>query len=546
MPRGEPVNVLHGVEARVKILEGAKKVYDAVAASYGPISGNSSIQRSYGYANVTHDGVTIAKSIYLKDEGEDMGAGFLVQASEKSNSISGDGTSATVLLGYHIINLANQRIAAGYNRMGLRRGIDKASVYIKEELDKLAIPVKDSDLAKVASISASDSEIGKLVADTVLKVGGVGITIEEYDGLGVIQDVVEGLYFEQGWALPHFVTDRTTEEAVHENVSVLVLEKKIKQNQDIIPILEMAYKDTQHKTVLIIGNIDGQAMETCALTNLNGKVKVCVVRPPVYGDQELPFLEDVASMTGAKLVTSSLPADKVTSDFLGNAKKIIVAKDSTTILEAQGLREDVDLRISNLETQLKSDKYNAFQKERMEKRLAMLKGKIGLIKVGGATESEAKEMKFRVEDAVNATRAAREEGVVAGGAVTLATFLNYDGKLMIWNKDRFDKDESEGVSIVMEALKEPFKQLMSNAGEDGGYRYQQILKAKSNFGFDVKNMTDEPIDLIKAQIIDPVKVLKSVVENACSVAGIAITLDTIITTDRAYVLEQTAINKANM
>lgn len=541
MPRGEPVNVLHGVEARVKILEGAKKVYDAVAASYGPISGNSSIQRSYGYANVTHDGVTIAKSIYLKDEGEDMGAGFLVQASEKSNSISGDGTSATVLLGYHIINLANQRIAAGYNRMGLRRGIDKASVYIKEELDKLAIPVKDSDLAKVASISASDSEIGKLVADTVLKVGGVGITIEEYDGLGVIQDVVEGLYFEQGWALPHFVTDRTTEEAVHENVSVLVLEKKIKQNQDIIPILEMAYKDTQHKTVLIIGNIDGQAMETCALTNLNGKVKVCVVRPPVYGDQELPFLEDVASMTGAKLVTSSLPADKVTSDFLGNAKKIIVAKDSTTILEAQGLREDVDLRISNLETQLKSDKYNAFQKERMEKRLAMLKGKIGLIKVGGATESEAKEMKFRVEDAVNATRAAREEGVVAGGAVTLATLLK-DSK-ETWGGLT---DELVGYNVVMAALKEPFKQLMENAGQDGGYRLQQILKAKPNFGFDVKEMTDEPIDLIKAQIIDPVKVLKSVVENACSVAGIAITLDTIITTDHEYQLEQVRLNKANM
>lgn len=541
--RGEPKIIVSGEEARSKILRGAEKLYDVVSRVYGPTSSNVAIGRSYGLAIITHDGITASKDVYLKDETEDIGAGLLVQASEKTNNTSGDGSSCSILLGYHIMRLAHQRIAAGYNPMGLRRGIDKASVYIKEELDKLAIPVKDSDLAKVASISASDSEIGKLVADTVLKVGGVGITIEEYDGLGVIQDVVEGLYFEQGWALPHFVTDRTTEEAVHENVSVLVLEKKIKQNQDIIPILEMAYKDTQHKTVLIIGNIDGQAMETCALTNLNGKVKVCVVRPPVYGDQELPFLEDVASMTGAKLVTSSLPADKVTSDFLGNAKKIIVAKDSTTILEAQGLREDVDLRISSLETQLKSDKYNAFQKERMEKRLAMLKGKIGLIKVGGATESEAKEMKFRVEDAVNATRAAREEGVVAGGATALIR-ATYGPKGI--TPFILDDDEEQGFHLVMQACREPFKQLLVNAGADGGYRLQQILKAKPNFGFDVKNMTDEPIDLIKAQIIDPVKVLKSVTENACSVAGIAITLDTIITTDRAYVLEQTAINKANM
>lgn len=537
MSRGEPKIILHGDEARAKVLAGAKQVYDAVSVAYGPTSGNVAIQRNYGFPTITHDGVTIAKEVYLRDENQDIGAGLLVQASEKSNSISGDGTSATCILAYHIMRLANQRIAAGYNPMALRRGIDKAAVWIKSELDKIAVPVADKDLARVAAISASDPEVGKLVADTVIKVGGVGITVEEYDGLGVIQDLVEGLYFDKGWSLPHFVTDRTTEEAIHDNVSILVLEKKLKQNQDIVPILEMVFKDTEHKTVLVIGNVEGQALETCALTNLNGKIKVCVVRPPVYGDQELPFLEDVAALTGAKVVPPSLPADKVTSDYLGTAKKVIVAKDNTTILEGSGIKEDIDSRIANIETQLKSDKYNPFQKERMEMRLAKLQGKIGIIKVGGATEAESKEMKFRVDDAVCATRAAKEEGVVPGGGVTLAQL----GRTYPIDFPNFDRDTEEAAKLVAEALSEPFRQLLANAGEDGGYRLRQL---KPGYGFDVKNMTSEPIDLMKAGIMDPVKVLKSVVENACSVAGIAITIPTIITIDREYALEQVGINKA--
>lgn len=542
MPRSDPKIILSGDEVRRKILSGAKKVSDVAAATYGPVSGLVSIQKSYGSATTTKDGITAVRDLGFSDEVEDMGADLVIQASNKSNSVSGDGTTASCILAYNIMKLANQRIAAGFNAMGLRRGINKASLWIKEELDKLAIPIEDKDLHKVATISASDPEIGKLVADTVIKVGGVGITVEEYNGLGVVQDVVEGLYFDKGWDMPHFVTDRTTEEAVHESVSILVLEKKLKQNQDIIPILEMIHTETEHKTVLIIGNLEGQALETCALTNLAGKVKICSVKPPVYGDQELPFLEDVAAMTGAKLVQASMPADKVTKDYLGEADKVIVAKDNTTIIGGHGVKEDIQLRIDNLNKQLKSDKYNAFQKERMEMRLAKLQGKIGIIKVGGATETEAKEMKFRVEDAINATRAAKEEGIVAGGAVTLVQ--------LTWNPHYLDdklvlpKDELEGIQIVLEALREPFKQLMTNAGEDGGYRLRQVLAAQQGFGFNVKDMTEEPIDLIEAEVVDPVKVLKSVVENACSVAGIAITIPVAITIDRTYQLTQVEITKA--
>jgi chaperonin GroEL len=539
MPRGEAKIITHGDKARNKILEGAGTVYKAVAATYGPTSGNVAIQRPYGNATITHDGVSVAREVYLKDETEDIGAGLLVQASQKSNDTSGDGTSATVLLGYHIMEKAHQRIAAGFNSMALRRGIDKASIVIKNELDAMAVAVPEKDLAKVAAISASDPEVGKLVADTVLKVGGVGITVEEYDGLGVIQDVVEGLYYEKGWAMPHFVTDRTTEEAVQDNVSVIVIEKKVKQNQDIVPIIEMVYAKTDHKTMLIVGNIDGQALETCALTNLAGKVKIIVTRPPVYGDQELPFLEDVAVMTGAKLIPSSMPADKVDETYLGYAKKVIAARDHTTIIEGNGIAEDVKARIASVEEQLQSDKYSAFQRERMEMRLAKLQGKIGIIRVGGATDAGRTEMKFRVEDAVHATRAAKEEGIVPGGATTLARLSTID------SLEDMTVDEREGYKVVLEALKEPFKQLMLNAGEDdGGFRLSQVLNAKDGYGFNVKEMTKDPIDLMKAGVIDPVKVIKSVVENACEVAGIAITIPTTIEIDREFQMEQLGINKA--
>lgn len=539
MSRGDVRNV-NTTDVRDKAIQGARVVYEAVSAAYGPTSGNVALEKSYGSYVISHDGVSIARDIVLKDKDKDIGADLLIQASKKSNDISGDGTTCSILLGYHVMNEANKAIAAGYNPMAIRRGINKASQAIKDELDKLATPVKDEDLVNVATISAGDPEVGKLVADTILKVGGVGIAIEEYEGLGVVQEVVEGLYFEKGWTIEHFVTDKQSEEAVMENTVVLALEKRISSNQDIIPLLELVHKEAEHKSVVIIGNISGQALETCVLTNIHpaGKVKICVVAPPVFGDQTLPFLEDLATIAGGKAVPTSVPSDKVTKDYFGFAKKIIVTRADTTILGGGGIEEDIQVRIRNIQDQLKSDKYSVFQKERMEKRLSKLQGKIGIIRVGGATESEVKEMKFRVEDAVQATRAAREEGIVPGGATTLAT-IEFDVELA-------DEGEMQGVYAVRKALVEPFKQLMINAGEDGGYRLSQIRYDKKGLGFDVKNMTDKPIELMSRGIADPTKVLKSVVENACSVAGIAITLSGSVVIDREFQLEQVKMTQAGI
>lgn len=541
MPRSDAKIVTSGDEVRHKILEGARIVSEVASTTFGPISGLVAIQRNYGYANVTKDGITTIRDLAFEDEIMDIGAGLVIQASDKSANVSGDGTTCSTILSYAIMKLADKRIASGYHAMSLRRGIDKASVDIKAQLDKLATPVPDSGLAKVAAISASDPEVGKLVADTVIKVGGVGITVEGYEGLGVVQDVVEGIYFEKGWQLPHFVTDRTTEEAVHLNPNILVVEKKIKQNQDIVPVIEMVFKQAKEKTLIIIGNVDGQALETCALTNLNGGVKLCVIRPPVYGDQELPFLEDIAAMTGGKLVASSMPADRVTVDYLGNADKITVAKDHTTIFGGNGVPEDVQLRIDNLKTQMKSEKYSAFQRERMEMRLAKLQGKIGIIRVGGATEAGVKEMRDRVDDAVAATRAAKEEGIVPGGGTTLVRL----SKMKV--PKGLKRDEEEGYKVVLEALAEPFKQLITNVGvEDAGYMLRQVLESPANFGFDVTNITNEPIDLLENGVIDPVKVIKSVVENSCEVAGLAITIPTTITIDREWQMQQVELNKSRM
>lgn len=537
--RGDPKIITHGTEVRAKMLDGAEKLYEAVAATYGPTSGLVALQKPYGPAVMTKDGVSVAAEVYLEDPIEDIGAGLLVNASKKSNDVSGDGTSATVLLGYHIMRLANQRVAAGYNAMGLRRGIEKAAIYIKEELDKLATPIDDKDLHKVASISATDEAIGQLVADTIIKVGGVGITVEEFPGLGIIQELVDGVYFEKGWSEPYFVTDKVSEEAVHENIAVLVLDKKVNNNGDIVPILEMIARETESKKVLIIGTVHGQALETCGLTHLSqSPLQICVVNPPVYGDQVLPFLEDMATVTGGKLVPTSLPADKVTADYLGMASKVIVSKDTTTIIEGRGVPEDIQHRVDTIKSQLKSEKYNQFQKERMEMRLAKLQGKIGIIKVGGATEDEQKEAKFRVDDAINATRAARQGGIVPGGATTLLRMSE-----AVYADPELTVDESQGLLVVYEALAEPFKQLMKNAGEDPGYRLKQVLKAKPGFGFNVTDMSEEPEDLMKAGVFDPLLVIKSVVENSCAAAAVAITTHATVVKDRDYALKQKVLNR---
>ena len=539
--RGEPKVITKGIEARTKLLEGAKEVFEAVATTYGPVSGNVAVQKNVLGAIVTHDGVSVAREVFIDDGVQDVGAGLLVEASEKSNKVSGDGTSATVITGYNVHEQAHQRVVSGKNAMKLRKGINLASLKVKEEIDKLAREATDDELFKVAGISASDPELGKLVAHTIEKVGGVGVTVEKYNGLGTIPDVIDGVYFEKGYTAPYFVTDQATEEAVHENVCVLLLQRNIKQNQDIAPLIELVFKNHEFKTVLIVGKVSDKALETCGLTNLRGGVKICVVAPPVYGDQETPFLEDMAALTGGKVVPSSLPSDKVTPDFLGHAKKVIVSNKDTTIFEPEGSDEDVEVRIATIKEQLKSDKFTAFQKERMEMRLAKLQGKIGIIKVGGATETEQDEIKFRIEDAICATRAAQEEGVVPGGATTLPRIAS-DLRTSKWYKE-LTQDERDGVDVVLDALDKPFRKLLENAGEDAGHRFNQMMKSDFGYGFDVTEMTDEPINLVEKGVLDPAKVLKSVVENACSYASVIITIPRVLTIDRDFQREQLMFNR---
>lgn len=541
--RGDP-RIVKTKGVREEALKGAQVMYEAVAGAFGPTSGNFALQKSYGDHVITHDGVTIAKDIILRDQGQNVGAELLYQASRKSDDISGDGTTGTVILAYHILRKANERVAAGYNPMGLRRGIDKASLWLKDELDKLATPVPDDKLHEVATISAGDPEVGKLVADTVLSVGATGLSVEEYEGLGIIPDIIEGLYFEKGYAAEHFVNETATQEAVHQNMHVICLEKRIRDNADIVPILQLV-EQQEHKAILIIGNLSGKALNTAILNSLGPNMRVCVVPPPVYGAQIMPFLEDVAAMTGGKLVPENLSANDVTEEYLGFAEKIIVDRTTTVIQGGKGDLEQIQNRIDTLQKQLKNPKNNAQERERMEKRLSKLNRKIGIIRVGGATDAERAEIKFRVDDAVNATRGAKEEGVVPGGATTLAR-LSESAKMLEALKDLRAKDEEEGAKVVFEALQEPFKRLMENAGEDPGFRLQQVLRSKKGYGFNVKDMGEKPIDLLAAGVIDPVRVLKSIVENSCSVAGIAVTLNGSTEIDRDFQLEQVQLNKAGI
>lgn len=528
--RGEAKNIHKGEVVRKKILKGAKAVYEAVSATYGPVSGNVMIEKSYDNI-VTHDGVSVARDVYLSDKVEDFGASIIVKASEKSNAISGDGTSCTVILAYHILKEANRQRLAGANAMKLRRGINKAGKDIIATLKKQAVQINGEDLAKIASISASDPEVGKLVADTISEVG-VGVSIEEYKGLGLVQEIINGFYFESGYASPEFVKDPQSF-SIDFDGHVLVTNKKISENQDILPILQWV-NEQPLKQIVIVGHVQGEALSTCILNNRVSSIKVCVVNPPVYGDQELPFLEDCATYVGGQVVPESLPIGELSPEYFGKSKIKITGTD-TTIINKDVDQKAVQERIDSINKQLSDGKVDEFRKERLEFRLAKLQAKIGVIKVGGATELDVKELKHRVEDAVHATRAAKEDGVVAGGATTLARISKDQPPFIM------DNDEAIGYACVYKALAEPFNQLMANAGEDPAYRYNQLIRSPKGYGFDVRNMAEDPHKI--PEILDPVRVLLSAVENATAVAGLAITVSTAVTIDREWQLQQVEFNK---
>lgn len=526
----DPKNILTGDEARAKVLSGAKKAYELAALVYGPTSSNVALEKSYGQAIISHDGVTVLREVKLEDPAENIGAELLIQASKKTNDTVGDATTGTAILAYHIMEKASKRLAAGYNPMALRRGIDKAAVWVKEQVDQVSVPVDDDNkLRQVAVISCGNEAEGTLVAETLIEVGERGgVTIQEYPGVELEREIVEGFYFEKGWSDIRFVTHPETLEAKYEDIAVLVIEKRLHNVADIVPlvngVLNGMLKANQRK-LLVIGDVTGSALATLIDNKLKGVLETVVTSAPVYGDQKVGFLQDVAALTGATFISEGSPLEKITIEDLGSAQQVIVTQDATTILGGGGDKEQIQNRIDVLVEQL-SKENSAFRKERMELRLAKLSGRIGLIKVGGATEVEMRERKFRIEDAVAATKAARESGIVPGGATTLLRISNND---VVEEFTTLTEDEKQGALALWEALQMPFRQLMTNAGWDAGGLVKQVLKAPQGHGYDVKNPTDEPIDLIAAGVVDPTKAIKQTVENAASVAGIAITTGAAIT-----------------
>lgn len=517
-----------GDEARDKILAGARAVYEAVKSTYSPQSGNVSIELNWGKPVTTHDGVTVARSIKLRDPVENIGAQFLIEASTQTNKTAGDGTSGTVILGYHILNKAHKLMAAGHNPMAMRRGVERAAKDIVDMISDSATPIKDGDLKRIAIISAGDKATGELIADTIEKVGSAGgVNVETHDGTEIEREIVDGLYWDKGLDSPYMMNELDARRAFYENCFVLVTQRKLKNSNDVKPLLNIL-NETEQKRCLIVGDVSGEALETLVLNKVQGDINTMSVSPPAMGKMRDEFFQDVATMTGAQLIPGSFEMSTLEYDHLGFANKVISTEVNTTIIEGDGEQKDIDARMKKLTESLEMVT-NGNQREKLEARLAKLSGKIGIIRVGSPTGIDTRERMFRVEDAVFATKAAREQGIVSGGGTALLKLSKADSR----DIEDLYTDELIGYSMVFDALQEPFKQLMHNAGiEDVGYHVHSTLKAKAGYGFNVKEMTDEPIDLMDAGVIDPAKVVKQIVENACSMAGVAMTNNGVITINR--------------
>lgn len=525
LPSTPTRTVTFGDDARVKILEGASIVYEAVKSTYSPLSGNVAIENQFNErSTISHDGVTVARAITLKDPIQNIGARMLVDASMKTNDIAGDGTSATVILTYHILKKAMRRVSAGYNPMLMRKGIDRASQDIKAVLDELSVTVSSPDqLKEVATISAGDEALGQLIADTIEDVGvNGGITVEEYQGIGVESEIVEGFYFNRGYDSVYFMTE-PDESAVLRGTNVLVVEERITNIGQLENVLEII-ANSDNRKVLIIGTITGQALHQLVVNKIKGTLEVITVSPAIFGEQKNAHLEDLATLTGGKVIMAGTPPNEVDESFLGFAKEAVVTKDSTTIITDKP--EEVADRIASLEQAIKDEK-NQFRKENMKSRLAMLEGKIAIIRVGGENEAIAHERKLRVDDAVHATQAARDHGFLSGGATAL---IHAKKRLKVLKN--VQADIAEGYRVVLEALDEPFIQLNNNAGLPAQYNVERVKHADFGWGYDVIDPTDEPINLIERGVIDPTLVIKQVVENGCASAGLALTNNATITFDK--------------
>jgi chaperonin GroEL len=526
--------IVHGEESRAAILRGVNQLADAVRITLGPKGRNVVLGKSYGSPTVTKDGVTVAKEIDLKDSMENMGAQMVREVASKTSEVAGDGTTTATVLAQAIYREGVKTVAAGANPMALKRGIDKAVERATVAIKKMAKPVAGEMIAQVGTISANgDAAIGELIAEAMAKVGKDGvITVEDAKTMETDLEFVEGMQFDRGYLSPYFITDAEKMEAVLENPVILLSEKKISSMRDLLPILEQVAK--LGKPILIIAeDVEGEALATLVVNKLRGTINVAAVKAPGFGDRRKELLQDIAILTGGKVISEDLgiKLENVKVEDLGRAKKVTIDKDTTTIIDGAGNPDDIKGRVKTLRAQIE-DSSSDYDREKLQERLAKLVGGIAVIRVGAATETELKEKKARVEDAMHATRAAVEEGIVAGGGVALIRAAKALDKFKVLetNEDGEtvgDQDEEIGVNIVKRALEEPLRQIVQNAGQEGAVIVEKVRANKdANFGYNAETETFE--DLVAAGIIDPAKVTRCALQNAASIAGLMLTTEALI------------------
>jgi chaperonin GroEL len=515
--------IIFDVEARDSMLRGVEKLSNAVKVTLGPKGRNVILDKKFGSPTVTKDGVSVAKEIELEDAFENMGAQMVKEVASKTSDIAGDGTTTATVLAEAIYREGLKNVTAGANPMSLKRGIDKAVEAMVEQLAKLSKKVKTSEeIAQVGTISANgDNTIGNIIAEAMEKVGKDGtITVEEAKSIETTLDVVEGMQFDKGYLSPYFVTDANAMDAILEDPYILIFEKKISNLQDMLPLLQNVAK-TGKPFLIIAEDVEGEALATLVVNKLRGTLNVCAVKAPGFGDRRKAIMEDLAVLTGGKFITEDLgiKLESVTIDDLGTAKRVTIGKDDTTIVEGAGKSVAIKARIDQIRRQIE-ETTSDYDREKLQERLAKLAGGVAVINVGAATETEMKEKKDRVEDALHATRAAVEEGIVPGGGVALIRVQKALDSL------KLDGDEAVGAEIVRKAIEAPLRQLVSNAGEEGAIVVQEVKKGKQSYGYDVAK--GEYVDLIASGIIDPAKVTRSALQNAASIAGLLLTTECMV------------------
>ena len=517
--------IIYSESARHALLRGVNQLADAVKVTLGPKGRNVVLDKKFGSPTITKDGVSVAKEIDLKDPVENLGARMVREVASKTSDIAGDGTTTATVLAQAIVREGSKNVAAGANPMALKRGIDKAVEAVTAELKKLARPVSGNMVAQVGTISAnSDATIGGIIADAMEKVGKDGvITVEESKTLETALDVVEGMQFDRGYLSAYFVTDPERMEVVLDNPLILIHEKKISSLKDMLPVLEKVAQSGQ-PLLVVAEEVEGEALATLVVNKLRGTIKVAAVKAPGFGDRRKAMLEDIAILTGGRAITEDLgiKLENLTLQDLGRAKKVVIDKDNTTIVEGAGTKKAIEGRVKQIRTQIE-ETTSDYDREKLQERLAKLVGGVAVIKVGAATESEMKEKKARVEDAMHATKAAVEEGIVPGGGVALlrgSAVLDAPAKSL-------GEDERLGVEIIRRACEEPIRWIAQNAGLEGSIVAAKVREAKNrDFGFNAATETYE--DMVKAGVIDPAKVVRSALQNAASIAGLLLTTEALV------------------